>query len=66
MPVNRQITISGYQGGNFTAVKLPRSTLQITLQPVLMNTSKFLKGTHRTKISKIDIPRSVVVEALSW
>ena len=28
MPVNRQITVSGYQDGNFTAVKLPRSTLK--------------------------------------
>ena len=28
MPVNHQITVSGYQGGNFTAVKLPRSTLK--------------------------------------
>ena len=27
MPVNRQITVSGYQGGRFTAVNLPRSTL---------------------------------------
>ena len=26
MPVNRQITVSGYQGGSFTAVKLPRRT----------------------------------------
>ena len=28
--------------------------------------SKFLKATHRTKIRKIEIPRSMVVEALSW
>ena len=39
---------------------------QISLQPVLINKSKFLKVTHRTKIRKIEIPRSVVVEALSW
>ena len=40
---------------------------QITLQPVLINKSKLLKATHRTKIRKIEIPRSmVVVEALSW
>ena len=39
---------------------------QITLQPVLINLSKFLKATHRTKIRKIEIPRSMVVEALSW
>ena len=39
---------------------------QITLQSVLINTSKFLKATHRTEIRKIEIPRSMVVEALSW
>ena len=39
---------------------------QITVQPVLINKSKFLKATHRTKIRKIEIPRSMVVEALSW
>ena len=39
---------------------------QITLQPVLINKSKFLKVIHRTKIRKIKIPRSIVVEALSW
>ena len=37
-----------------------------TFQPVLINNSKFLKATHRTKIRKIKIPRSMVVEALSW
>ena len=38
-----------------------------TFQPVLINNySKFLKATHRTKISKIEIPRSMLVEALSW
>ena len=36
-----------------------------TFQPVLINNSKFLKATHRTKIGKIEIPRSMVVEALS-
>ena len=39
---------------------------QITLQPALINKSKFLKATHRTKIRKNEIPRSMVVEALSW
>ena len=39
---------------------------QITLQLGLINTSKFLKATHRTKIRKIETPRSTVVEALSW
>ena len=38
----------------------------ITLQPVMINKSKFLKATHRTKIRKIEISRSMVVEALSW
>ena len=37
-----------------------------TFQPVLINMSKFFKATHRTKIRKIEIPRSMVVEALSW
>ena len=37
-----------------------------TFQPVLINNSKFLKATHRTKIRKNEIPRSMVVEALSW
>ena len=37
-----------------------------TFQPVLINNSKFLKATHRTKIRKIEIPRSMVVGALSW
>ena len=36
-----------------------------TFQPVLVNNSKFLEATHRTKIRKIEIPRSMVVEALS-
>ena len=37
-----------------------------TFQPVLINNSKFLKATHRSKIRKIEIPRFMVVEALSW
>ena len=37
-----------------------------TFQPVLIHNSKFFKATHRTKIRKIEIPRSMVVEALSW
>ena len=37
-----------------------------TFQPVLINNSKFLKATHRTKIRTIEISRSMVVEALSW
>ena len=39
---------------------------KITLQPVLMKKSKFLKATHRTKTRKIEMPSSMVVEALSW
>ena len=39
---------------------------QITLQSVLIYKSKFLKATHRTGIRKIEIPRSMVVEAFRW
>ena len=40
---------------------------QTTLQPVLISESKFLKATHRTKIRKCEIPRSMMMtEALSW
>ena len=39
---------------------------KIMLQPVLINKSKFLEATHCTEIRKIEIPRSMVVEALSW
>ena len=38
---------------------------RITLLPVFINKSKFLKATHRTKIRKIEIPWSMVVEALT-
>ena len=38
---------------------------KITLQLVLIKKSKFLKATHCTEI-KIEIPRSMVVEAMSW
>ena len=52
-------------------VAYPRSAFSATnrtntFHPVLINNSKFLKATHRTKIRKIGIPRSMVVEALSW
>ena len=43
-----------------------QKTGKITLQPVLVNKSKFLKATHCPEIRKIEIPRSMVVEALSW
>ena len=51
-------------------VAYPRPAFSATnrtnmFQPVLINNSKFLKATHRTKIRKIEIPRSMVVEALS-
>ena len=50
----------------FRAGCLSKKNGQITLQPVLINKSKFLKATHRTKIRKMGLPRSMVVEALSW
>ena len=39
---------------------------QITLQSGLINKPKFLKATHHTGIEKIEVARSMVVEALSW
>ena len=39
---------------------------QITLQSVLVNKPKFFKATRHAEIRKIEIPRSMVVEALSW
>ena len=36
---------------------------QITFQPVLINNFKILKATYRTKIRKIEIPRSMVKPA---
>ena len=39
---------------------------QITLQPVLINKSKLLKATHCTEIGKIEKPRYMVVEVVSW
>ena len=39
---------------------------QITLQSVLNNKPKSLKATRHTEIRKIEILRSMVVEALSW
>ena len=43
-----------------------QQTGQITFQPVLIDKPMFLKVIHRTKKRKIEIPRSMVVEALSW
>ena len=39
---------------------------QITLQSVLINKPKFLKATHHAENCDIEIPRSIVAEALSW
>ena len=39
---------------------------QITLQPVLINKPKFLHATRNTETRKVEIPRFMVVEALSW
>ena len=39
---------------------------QITLQSVLIKKPKFLKATRHAEIRKIEIPRSMVMEALSW
>ena len=38
----------------------------ITLQSVLINKPKFLMATRHAEIRKIEIPRSMVVEVLSW
>ena len=38
---------------------------QITLRSVLINKPKFLKATHHTEIGKIEIPMSMVENALS-
>ena len=39
---------------------------RIMLQSVLIDKPKFLNATHYTEIRKIEIPRSIVVEALNW
>ena len=39
---------------------------QITLQSILINKPKYLKATYHTEIRKIEIPRSMVVDALCW
>ena len=39
---------------------------QIMRQSVSIKKPKFLKATHHTEISKIEIPRSMAVEALGW
>ena len=43
-----------------------QQSTQITLQSVLINKPKFLKVAHHIEKKKIEIPRSMVVEALSW
>ena len=42
------------------------SVLSKKTEKLRSSQSKFLKATHCTKIRKIEIPRSMVVEALSW
>ena len=49
-----------------TTSVLSKKNGKMTLQPVLIDKSKFLKATRYTEIMKIEIPRSIVVEALSW
>ena len=39
---------------------------RITLQSFLINKPKFLKAAYHTEKMKIEIPKSMVVEALSW
>ena len=39
---------------------------RITLQSVLIDKLKFFKATRHAKLRKIEIPRFMVVEALSW
>ena len=43
-----------------------RRSGQITLQSILINKPKFLKAICHAEIRKNEIPRSMVVEALSW
>ena len=43
-----------------------RSQQHITLKSFLINKPKFLKATRHAEIRKIEIPRSMVVKALSW
>ena len=49
-----------------TASVLSNKAEKLCSKSVLIIKSKFLKATHRTEIRKIEIPRSMVVEALSW
>ena len=59
-PRSTRIIVVAYPRPAFSATNRTN-----TFQPVLTSNSKFLKATHRTKIRKIEIPRSMVVEALS-
>ena len=47
-----------------TTSVLNKKKENITLQPVLISKSKFLKATDCTEIRKVEIPRSMVVEAV--
>ena len=51
---------------SFAPYRQQPATRTKSRQKVLINNSKFLKATDRTKIRKNEIPRSMVVEALSW
>ena len=47
--------------------RLQQQSEQITLHSViLINNPKFLNSTRHTETRKIEIPRFMVVEALSW
>ena len=39
---------------------------QVTLQSVLINKPKFFKATRHAEVRKMEMPRSMVVEALRW
>ena len=49
-----------------TASVFSKKADKAPLQSVLINESKFVKATRHTEMEKIEIPRSMLVEALSW
>ena len=53
-PRSTRIVVAYYPRPAFSATNRTN-----TFQPVLINNSKFLKATHRTKIRKNEIPRSM-------
>ena len=70
-PISKRLIKPPYSISRATSIdseccRLPTTSVlskktEITLQPVLINKSKFFK-----EIRKIEIPMSMVVEALSW